>query len=658
MSAADLVDPWGPDPPWQSDPCKQCGGKVAVAENRKLRDYCSNRCRYAAAGKRKRGAAPGARAVPQSGSGQLVDALRDASAESVAGAVQVNPIKHRERTERQKRADLLRSPWKFITTYFGHWPMPFHRVLVEGLLAGGMREYLLPTEHAKTTYGAVIFPVLSTAIDMDARHIVGATNLREAEMRVKAVKAFIEANPHGVLDDYPWLRRMPGRPWTQRELWFQGASTTVGNINPSLAALGRGARDIKGRRAKTVFDDLEGMNESLTQLERDRLWNWLTLEAIRVIEDPEFFERPLLALLGTPYSPDSLYFRAQRAGFHVFKQPYRYPDGKLIWPAKRRKIRTLKRTLSTTPGAFEIAMKLDPTAADPDAMSYEEIRDLSQADASRFDESVGHFKYTFLDPASGSTNKRVDYAGIGHVKVRWPRPAQRLKGESMEDVELPWVEVYEPRAFRLDLIAQVRLCQQIRARYGGPVIWETNGPQRMTYRRLFEAFAPEVPLIGHHTSETNKWDSHMGVQIVGSISKAGRLKVFGREHYDEVNDDEDADLYDDDDELADEMLSTEVVAGGDVRDPGVRALLYEIRDLSDPKAHNHIVHGIWFAVRHSWEQRRRGPGVPGESPRTPGDAFRDRTEMVLAAGGSYAPMTGYGGGRVIDLRRYKQGSAP
>lgn len=632
-SVAGIDDPWGE--PVMSAPCAHCKKPMTVAGNGHLKMYCSASCR-ALAYKARRVAAGG------------VDARG-----------RVTPIKYRERTERQKRADLVKSPWKFITTYFGYWPMPFHRVLVEGLLEGGMREYLLPTEHAKTTYGAVIFPVLSAAMNPDARHIVGATNLREASVRVKAIKSIIESNPHGLLDDYPWLRRMPGRPWTVHELWFQGASTTIGNINASVTAIGRGARDIKGRRAKTVFDDLEGMNESLTQAERDRLWNWLTLEAVRVFEDPEFFERPLLALLGTPYSVDSLYFRAQRAGFRIYKQPYRYPDGKLIWPAKRRKIAVLKRTLSTSPGAFEIAMKLDPTAADPDAMSYEEIRAKSQAEASRFDEQMGHWKYTSLDPASGSTNKRVDYAGIAHVKVRWPRPAQRLGHETIDDVELPWVEVFEPRAFRLDVIQQVKLVQQIRARYGGPVIYETNGPQAMTYRKLFEAWAPEVTLLRHHTSDRNKWDKYMGMGVVGAVAKAGRLKIFGREHFDEDGVDEDADLYEGDD-LAAEMLEAEAVAGGDIRDPGVRSLLYEIRDLSDPKAHNHIVACIWFAVRHSWEQRRRGIGEVVNTNRLTGDAFRDRSEDVVRMGGqaSYVPLLGYGGGRVIDLRRYKQGSAP
>ena len=630
MSAAEFVDPFGPDP------CKFCGRQVLLTDFNS-KEYCSSKCRFAAANERRKARREGREPTKP---------------------VQVNPIKYRERTERAVRADTRRSLGKFVTTYFGYWMMPFHRVLLDGLFEGGMREYLLPTEHAKTTYGAIIYPILSAAIGPDSRHIVGATNLREASVRVKAIKSIIESNPHGLLDKYPWLRRRVGKPWTSTELWFAGSSETIGNINASVTAIGRGARDIKGRRAKTVFDDLEGMNESLTQAERDRLWNWLTLEAVRVYEDPEFFERPLLALLGTPYSADSLYFRAQRAGFRVYKQPYRYDDGTLIWPQKRRKIRMLKTTLRTTPGAFEIAMKLDPMAADPDAMSFEELREKAQADASRFDETVGHYKYTFLDPASGSKNKRVDYAGIGHVKIRWPRPAQRLARETAEDIELPWVEVYEPRAFKQDLIAQVRLCQALRAKYAGPVIYETNGPQSMTYRRLFETFAPEVPLIGHWTSEANKWDGYMGVQIVGSVAKAGRLKVFGREHFDEANDDDDRDLYDD--EPGDELLETEAVVDGDVRDPGVRSLLYEIRDLGDPKAHNHIVHGIWFAVRHSWEQRRKGRGEVNQGNRLTGDAFRDRSEELLLLGNhaSYVPHMGYGGGRVIDLRRLKQGTAP
>lgn len=567
---------------------------------------------------------------------------------------QVNPIAMRERTERQRREAVTGDMDAWVLKYFGYHMLPFHRSLMEGLFQGGMREYLLPTEHAKTTYGAVIFPIASAAADGDARHIVGATNLREAQMRVKAIKSIIESNAQGLTNDYPWLKRSPAKPWTVNELWFQGAGASPGNINPSVTAIGRGARDIKGRRAKTVLDDLEGANESLTAGERDRLWRWLTLEAIRVFEDPAFFSRPLLGMLGTPYDADSLYFRAQRAGFHVLKQPYRYADGTLIWPEKRAKIAVLKRALSTTPGAFAIAMKLDPLAADPDAMSYDEIREKAQADATRIDETIGHFKYTFLDPASGSTNKRVDYAGIGHVKIRWPRAVQQLAHETIDDVELPWVEVYEPRAYRLGVISQVKLLQQIRAKYGGPVIYETNGPQSLTYRRLFEAWAPEVGLIGFHTNERNKWDARMGMQVVGEIAKAGRLKIFAREHFDEDDGDEDRDLYDAAG-ASDELLEVQAATATDVRDPGVRQLLYEIRDLADPKAHNHIVAGVWFAIHHSWEQRRTGRATVVTPRRPVPDAFQDRSEMLMRMAGhaSYAPRLGYGGGRVIDLRPYR-----
>lgn len=636
MSAADvLVDPFAVEVSLSAIECEcGCGKLIERTNNGQARRFFNASCR---------------------GRGRLQRRNSDQVRTPVApGPVQVNPIAMRERTERQRREAVTGDLQGWVLKYFGYEMLAFHRVLLEGLFSGGMREYMLPTEHAKTTYGAVIFPIASAAADPDARHIVGATNLREAQMRVKAIKSIIESNAEGLTHDHPWLRRAPTKPWTVNELWFQGAGATPGNINPSVTAIGRGARDIKGRRAKTVFDDLEGANEALTAAERDRLWRWLTLEAIRVFEDPAFFSRPLLALLGTPYDADSLYFRAQRAGFRVLKQPYRYPDGTLIWPEKRSKIAVLKRALASTPGAFEIAMKLDPMAADPDAMSYEEIREKSQADATRIDEATGHFKYTFLDPASGSTNRRVDYAGIGHVKIRWPRPVQQLAHETIEDVELPWVEVYEPRAYRLGIISQVKLLQQIRARYGGPVIYETNGPQATTYRRLFEAFAPECALIGFHTNERNKWDSRMGFQVVGEIAKAGRLKIFAREHFDEDDGEEDKDLFQGG-SASDELLEVQASTAGDVRDPGVRQLLYEIRDLADPKAHNHIVAGVWFAVHHSWEQRRSGrPAI--STPRRPvPDAFTDRSEMLLRMAGhhSYVPHTGYGGGRIIDLRPYR-----
>lgn len=619
-----IVDPFAPV-------CEHCGGPIPLTTNGRYQRFCS------AAHRR-------AWHTAQARNSGLVR----------QPVVKVTPIAMREREERKRREAVTKDLPAWVMRWFGYRMLPFHQVLLEGLFAGGMREYLLPTEHAKTTYGAVIFPIASAAADPDARHIVGATNLREAQMRVKTIKGIIETNPGGLTNEYPWLRRTPNRPWTVNELWFQGAHT-LGNINPSVTAIGRGASDVKGRRAKTVFDDLEGMNEVLTEAERKRLWDWLTLEAIRVFEDSAFFSRPLLALLGTPYSTESLYFRAQRAGFHVFKQPYRYPDGTLIWPEKRRKILVLKRALSTTPGAFEIAMKLDPRAADPDAMSYDEIREKAQADASRFDESVGHFKFNFLDPAGGSTNKRVDYAGIGHIKIRWPRPVQQLEHETPADVELPWVEVYEPRAFKHSNIAQVKLLQQLFAKYAAPVIYEVNGLQATSYRRLFETFAPEVPLIGFHTNERNKWDPVMGFRVVGDIARAGRLKIFGRQVFEEDDDDEDADLFDPSD--ADDLLELQAVSAGDVRDPGVRTLLEEVRNLSDPKAHNHIVAGIWFAVHHSWELRRSG-GYTLQTPRRPiPDAFTDRSEMLhrMAGYASYVPGTGYGGGRVIDLRQYKHG---
>jgi hypothetical protein len=502
-------------------------------------------------------------------------------------------IRYRMKAEEQIKERCKRDYEYFLRLYFpklviGALP-PFLKKIWEGVLGFGSEErnmdmlpqgpfgqwlIMLPTEHSKSTTLNILYPLMSLMVNPNETHLLAGSNEREASRWLKATRAQLDTN-HELTRDFPWLKRPPrtvSLPWTTKELTIQGRD--IQKVSPSYSAYGWESENLRSIRGKLVADDLEGMRNSLSGPDRERLYEAMQKEFIRCLQDVAFGEvDPMMIVAGTPFDVGSLYFRlAEEHGWKVYKQPYRYEDGTLIWPAKKAKISTLKRSLSKS--QFAIAMKLDPTVGDPTAMTDATIKDLTERDESEV-EGLTRFKFVFLDPAGGSKNMKRDYAGIGLVDIYWPA------GE-----EYPKVVVSEPVAFRGGPMDQVIHAGQLAIRENVPVIYEVNGPQGVLYEENFKHFyGNRVRTVGHHTSGGPTGNrgakDGFGLMVVKELVLKSKLRIVkSREHQE-----------------------------------GVDALRGEIRNLGDPKSHDHLCAGIWFAVRHVFDNRRRRAESASVQPR-------------------------------------------
>jgi hypothetical protein len=242
-------------------------------------------------------------------------------------------------------------------------------------------------------------------------------------------------------------------------------------------------------------------------------------------------------------------------------QPWYHPT--YLWPDKKDKVERARKSLRKL--EFSVAYLMDPTGGDSTRISAAEITK-RMGESPELEEFSG---FISLDPASGGQGPKADYAGISVVKVRWPQ------GD-----ELPYVEIQECYNFTQGLFEQVHFCAALHREYGYPVIYEGNSQQGGGYQNAFQHLHPDVPLIRHYTSHSNKVDikTGMGLTVVKRLAVDRRL--FVRE----------------------ERLETE----------GVQQLIQEIRDLQPPfKEHDHIAASVWFVVRHCYERVRhyKGPQI-------------------------------------------------
>lgn len=524
--------------------------------------------------------------------------------------------------------------------YFGWKPTPanpendylqdFQLEALEAMFEGGYLVINWPTDHSKSTTGTFLFPLLSLMENPDETHIICGANLADSKRRLKALELEIETN-QALVRDFPWV----GKPAREQRIWtalqFNVAGRSENKPNPSVYASAIGANELKGRRGKLLMDDIEGEDARWSPTKREQMYSWLKLEAWRCYEDKRESYRPLLCLLGTPFDVDSIYFRVEAEDWKVMRRrcyldgglmpdvqvfdangkPWNNPPRKYLWEKKKDKVERARRRLRKI--EFSIAYLMDPTGGDDSKLSSAQLTQRMRE--SEF-EAPQHLTFAALDPASGSTNRQADYAGIAVTRINWPQ------GE-----DLPYVEVLEAESFEQGLFEQVHRMAHLASIYNCPVIYEGNSQQEGVYRDTFLHLHPEVRLIRHYTTNTSKFDTQLGLTVVKTLGVCYRLHV------------------------AEDKLESE----------GIQTLVREIRDLAPPfSTHNHISAAIWFAIRHCYGLARHAGKTP-KSGYEVVNPWRQQPSPKYFGGGLPAIKTvygyGYGAARketVLERERKKE----
>lgn len=463
----------------------------------------------------------------------------------------------------------------------------FHFEILDWMFKGGKYVVNIPTDHMKSDLATFLFPLLSLMENPNEAHIICCATLPEAVRRVRRLTTELSTNQK-LLQDYPHLARQ-----TKNAYWsaqgFNVAGRTTSNNNPSVRAGSWTSDETRQSRGKLIMDDLEGSKVRNSPTEKERLWEFMTLEAWRCWEDSGETDRPLLMSLGTPFDPESIYFDLESIGWQTMRFGAYLREERTTgpgvadvliykWPRKADKVEQAYREMPKD--VFAIQYRLDPTGGDSSRFSNAQITEMLRRGT-----FGGEQVWTFvcLDPAGGSRQRQADYAGIAVVRLSWKRD-QTGKPEN-----LPTLEVPECFAFEQGLYEQVRLCAALARDYNCPVIVETNSQQGYTYPDTFEHLAnigeiQRVNLLRHYTTGAVKWDLDAGLSVMPTLLKSGRFRI------------------------PESQLSSD----------GVRALASEIRLLGRTGSHDHLLAAIWFAYKRvfdevkSWQRPQiRNGYVPG-----------------------------------------------
>lgn len=494
-------------------------------------------------------------------------------------------------------AEILHEYFDFPTHYdsegpFGG-PVPHVVQLLEQMFEGGSLCANWSTDHAKSLTSSYFFPLLSLMENPDESHIIVGANFNDSKRRLQMIQRTLEGArepDRKLLRDFPWLKRPPkeseggkgGSAWSRTELTVSGRSSN--RPNPSIYACATGSNDIRGRRGKLIMDDIEGIDVRHSMQKRQEIYEFVKYEAIRCWEDTNESSRPLLIALGTPFDQDSLYFKLRRDQWKMFElpaytvdwktiqgyQPYgktagnwqlagsRIPAKYFNWPFKRMKVLLHDPYFGHKMNKTEFSLNylLDPSAGDPSRLSLEEIERLMRE--TEFPAARDWKTLVSIDPASGSRGRQADYCGISVVRIRWAR-----------DQKLPEVQVLEAHQFETGIIEQVKFAGDLAARYECDVIYESNAQQKGNYRDTFKFHRPETRLVEFYTKHENKVDTEMGLTVIRTLVRSGKLQV------------------------PESTLDSE----------GIAAFMREIRDLGGD-GHDHLSCSVWFVVRWLYEQVR------------------------------------------------------
>lgn len=453
----------------------------------------------------------------------------------------------------------------FARRYFGITLMPFHKEGLWSAFEGGLLDVMWPTLHGKTTIFNLLFPIASLANNPDGAHILMGSNLDDSKSNLALIQQHLENN-EALVEDYPWLAPAKGHAtWNTRTVNVVGRSS-MSNRNPSVYALGPGISNLKGLRGMVVADDLEGERERNSPVAAERLYQWVTMMALRMVEDVSDNPRRLFVNAGTPFFPDSLHFRlAKYHGFKMLRVPFRHPDGRLVWPAKRALVRELWHRWDDGGPIFKIAMELDPTGGREDMMSLDQLIELGRQRT--VDPAAETWlKFICLDPASGSSGQRADYAGLSLNRLTWR-------------VDEKWPRVETGAAWRVHggIMDQLRLCNALKERHpDARIVIEGNATQEANYTHLIHEFFPHllkfVDFVYTTEQKKNGFDDKLGIEAMIHML---------REHY----------------------WTISTAEGERGLSEGKRTLFNEIKDFGRVKD-DHILMSVWFCVRWAFERRQ------------------------------------------------------
>lgn len=223
------------------------------------------------------------------------------------------------------KADLTSLAFALFPHYFTYPPAPLHYELAELLTSDKSVIIALPREYAKSTYAWVFFPAWNV-LHAKYKYIVYiASSLEKAKTHFRNLKA--ELLSHPLL-----LHLMNVLRDTETEFEYQDL-TSDSFVLIQVYGAGQNLRGIRYRERRpdiVIVDDVESLESSMSETQRQKLKEWFFADVMPLSAQARFF------VIGTVLHQDSLLnslINDPPAGFTVIKRAI-LEDGKPTWSAK------------------------------------------------------------------------------------------------------------------------------------------------------------------------------------------------------------------------------------------------------------------------------------------------------------------------------------
>lgn len=407
-------------------------------------------------------------------------------------------------------------------------PTAFHLEwydVVLGMLAGHLHHacIMAPKNHAKSTIFSKVVPMwLTCVVDPNYRIINASTNQDLAQRFMRANRRELESNGLLIEDFGPFKPDDPEK-WTQTELIIR---RTSGSPSPTWRAVGSGEKVQGGRGDWALGDDIADLDNSRTQMQRERLVEWVDSDLMGTLE-PDTGHG---LFVGTAKNNGDLYCtfeeRSKVEGSGWFFKRYDSivdeEKKRTLWPARWPWAALMQKKASIYTRAFNLDYRNiavdDETALFPmSLLNMAKNRDVT------FVESYGG-KPDELDPCT---------AGLDLAVVENQRQAQ--KNDTDYTVITVWRKmpngrrrlIWGERRRGYDFPQQTQLAELTLRRYANlrVAIVEANQAQRWFASNLLLQSKGELPIKQHVTGRGVRVDIYEGIPSLQALFEAYAIEL-------------------------------------------------------------------------------------------------------------------------------------
>lgn len=385
---------------------------------------------------------------------------------------------------------------------------------------------LAPRDHGKTSLAAIYYPLWRMYMDRNTTIMLVTSSASVALDELGSIKAFATQSPQ-LLAGFGDISAHAVR-WTD-EIWLKRDDYTIKDA--TVVALGVGSAILSRRivRGAIIGDDLVSDTEVQTQMQRDRLANWITGVLIPVAEPTE-----QVVFIGTKKSFDDWYDRVVKGkelkpmnefamtnddaeiaegGFKVVAydaQPNELEPSKTLWPAKwgEKELQEKKLTIGTL--QFQRNYRNKVTTSETSLFPIEHLQRCYD-----YQTSILHTHYT----TEMKKVIAVDLA-IGQDETSSYFVALVLGLEKATSL-FRLLHMVRKRTGFMD---QVRIVGNLFERFLPEVVVVESNAYQEAFIQALQSGMPAMTVIPFHT-DRRKHDVDEGVPALQPIIEAGRYKL-------------------------------------------------------------------------------------------------------------------------------------